>query len=582
MHLVIRKQVAQKMGFAAFEPWGISVDRWKNVYGENPSIDIEMERYAPEQIEELRILLGRYPNVRGTNVLLNDIALWQEALRQGHAELKARTVRQFETILKQYMLRAPRQHLYKRLDENAVLAYYVGKVEYHPPVRREGNNQPAYVSMELLFEEFGTLKSTGVFFYAEDCQHIPVSDALIEKGYAIENPILRAEYELHLGRYQSIHPMIGKQYLASGRGMFHEDDDSRRWGMDRQDVQLDRYGEKTRVVVDVFNESGKERNTRQNVYVNSYYWANAKSIGNRYDEDTDEDNTPIDEYSTLERIEPEVPVHPWIVVFHLGKHLRLRAHVAQLEEYIYDQQLDEKLVLPKDQKQLVELLIDTKGGAFQDIVQGKSGGAVVLLSGEPGTGKTLTAEVYAESEQRALYSVQCSQLGINPETLEKSLMVAFDRARRWNAVMLLDEADVYVHERGNSMTQNAIVGVFLRVLEYQGTILFLTTNRPDDVDDAIASRCIARLHYTAPDAVDAARIWQVLVGTSGMVMSDDTIAKVVQANPGMTGRDIKNILKLAGLMEGAETGITAEHVAYVQQFKPTGSATKVPPVEAAS
>ena len=38
---------------------------------------------------------------------------------------------------------------------------------------------------------------------------------------------------------------------------------------------------------------------------------------------------------------------------------------------------------------------------------------------------------------------------------------------------------------------NAVVGVFLRVLEYFNGLLFLTTNRIDDIDEAIVSRCIA-------------------------------------------------------------------------------------------
>ena len=40
------------------------------------------------------------------------------------------------------------------------------------------------------------------------------------------------------------------------------------------------------------------------------------------------------------------------------------------------------------------------------------------------------------------------------------------RAQRWGAVMLIDEADVYIKRRDDDITMNAVVGVFLRVLEY--------------------------------------------------------------------------------------------------------------------
>ena len=92
------------------------------------------------------------------------------------------------------------------------------------------------------------------------------------------------------------------------------------------------------------------------------------------------------------------------------------------------------------------------------------------------TSKTLTAEVLAEYKERPLYSIQCSQLGIDPETIEKNLAVVLQRANRWNAILLLDEADVYITKRGSSLQHNAIVGVFLRILEYAQCILIMTTN----------------------------------------------------------------------------------------------------------
>lgn len=571
MKLTIRKEMVQKMreGYMSFHPFGIREEMWKDRYGDQ-SYDLDMTKLSADELTKLREMLERHQNVRGVNVLLNDMKLWSEALHTGARELKARTVRQFETILQQYMLRAPRQHLYQRLDENAVLCYYVNEVTYHPPrVISGGDKSPPIVVMTLMWTEFGQSRSKTVTFYDTDCRNIPVDEALLEKGYAIENPTLRADYDKHHARWEEIHHQIGKQYLAEGFGR-EADRDS--WRTPSQ-LQLDRFGEKSRVVVDVFDESGKETKAEYRA-PNRYYWKNVREVES-YNPETDEDNSPAAEWNTLDMPEIEVPVHPWLIVFHLQKHIRIQAHVAQLEEYIYDSRLSEKLILPEEQKELVKLLIETKGGAFQDIVSGKGGGAVILLCGQPGTGKTLTAEVYAESEQRPLYSVQCSQLGTNPDNLEKALMMVFDRARRWNAVMLLDEADVYVRERGGSLQQNAIVGVFLRVLEYQGSTLFLTTNRPEDVDDAIASRCIARIAYKAPTAAVAAKIWRVLADNSNLLMSDASIDTVTKLNPEMTGRDIKNILKLASLRTVVDQGtpeITPELVRYVQQFKPTGTA----------
>jgi AAA+ superfamily predicted ATPase len=140
--------------------------------------------------------------------------------------------------------------------------------------------------------------------------------------------------------------------------------------------------------------------------------------------------------------------------------------------------------------------------------------------------------------------------------------------------MLLDEADVYVHERGRDMQQNAIVGVFLRVLEYQDSVLFLTTNRPDDVDDAVASRCVARLNYRFPSQEEQREIWSILSKNSNILLSQKNIEQIVAENPGISGRDIKNLLKLALLVRGKKP-IRPEDIEFVRQFQPTRGITDV-------
>lgn len=100
-----------------------------------------------------------------------------------------------------------------------------------------------------------------------------------------------------------------------------------------------------------------------------------------------------------------------------------------------------------------------------------------MCVGSPGLGKTLTAEVYAEVIERPLYSIHAGALGTNADDIEKNLRTILTRAKRWNCVLLLDEADVFVMQRGASLTQNAIVAEFLRTLEYFDGLMFMTSNR---------------------------------------------------------------------------------------------------------
>jgi AAA+ superfamily predicted ATPase len=121
---------------------------------------------------------------------------------------------------------------------------------------------------------------------------------------------------------------------------------------------------------------------------------------------------------------------------------------------------------------------------------------VAVLHGPPGTGKTLTAEGISELLKCPLYMVSAGELGTDPRTLEAELQKILDIAHAWGAVLLLDEADVFLEKRTiQDIHRNALVSIFLRLLEYFQGILFLTTNRVETFDDAFQSRIHIALRY---------------------------------------------------------------------------------------
>jgi len=181
---------------------------------------------------------------------------------------------------------------------------------------------------------------------------------------------------------------------------------------------------------------------------------------------------------------------------------------------------------------------------MEDIVEGKSGGTTILCKGAPGLGKTLTAEVYSEVVGKPLYRVHSGQLGITAASVEENLSAILRRAARWDAILLLDEADVYIRCRDNDLQHNAIVAEFLRTLEYFNGLLFMTTNRIEDVDDAIMSRCIATIQYEVPLKEDAVRLWKALASQFNVDLSDELIDALSNTYAKSSGRDIKELLKL--------------------------------------
>lgn len=146
---------------------------------------------------------------------------------------------------------------------------------------------------------------------------------------------------------------------------------------------------------------------------------------------------------------------------------------------------------------LVEAHMQSKEAKVKDIVENKGKGLVLLLHGPPGVGKTLTAETVAKATGRPLFVVSVAEIGLDASRAERKLEKVFSLATKWQAILLIDEADVFLETRSKNSpaSRNALVSVLLRVLEYYEGIIFMTTNRIRAIDVAVISRIHLAVRY---------------------------------------------------------------------------------------
>ncbi|KAF4336553.1 AAA family ATPase [Fusarium beomiforme] len=169
------------------------------------------------------------------------------------------------------------------------------------------------------------------------------------------------------------------------------------------------------------------------------------------------------------------------------------------------------LVIDQEIKDIIQALVTSKLETDQttDLIQGKGNGLIILLHGGPGTGKTFTAESVAELAEKPLFRVTCGDIGTKPEEVEKYLESVLHLGKIWGCVVLLDEADVFLEQRTlTDLERNALVSVFLRVLEYYEGILILTSNRVGTFDEAFKSRIQLSLHYESLTKSQRRTIWE--------------------------------------------------------------------------
>ncbi|KAG5797173.1 hypothetical protein H9Q69_003782 [Fusarium xylarioides] len=209
---------------------------------------------------------------------------------------------------------------------------------------------------------------------------------------------------------------------------------------------------------------------------------------------------------------PEIYIFPnSIVAYNLRSKKWIDLEVDKIREVSWNKKSFNHLVVDAETKELVHALVTNQIARENatDIIDRKGNGLIILLHGGPGTGKTFTAESVAELAEKPLFRVTCGDIGTKPEDVEKYLESVLHLGKSWGCVVLLDEAEVFLEQRRlTDLERNALVSVFLRVLEYYEGILILTSNRVGTFDEAFKSRIQLSLHYENLTESQRRRVWK--------------------------------------------------------------------------
>ncbi|PSN67617.1 hypothetical protein BS50DRAFT_609566 [Corynespora cassiicola Philippines] len=271
---------------------------------------------------------------------------------------------------------------------------------------------------------------------------------------------------------------------------------------------------------------------------------------------------------------PEIYLFPPMIAgFSLRRKRWIDLEVDNITEVLWNKKAFDHLVADDKTKELVQALMADRISNHQntDLIHGKGNGLIILLHGSPGTGKTFTAESVAEMAEKPLYPVSCGDIGTEPEEVEKYLESVLYLGNRWDCVVLLDEADVFLEERGIAdLARNALVSVFLRVLEYYDGILILTSNRVGTFDEAFKSRISLSLHYPNFNEEQRCRIWKNFLNRLRDIKEQnvdfDDINQNLEklAKEELNGRQIRNAITIGRqLAKFRGENLNYKHLAHV-------------------
>ncbi|MBQ69793.1 hypothetical protein CL689_07130 [Candidatus Saccharibacteria bacterium] len=494
------------------KPWAIHLER-SSAWGNDSKVNFELSSVSTEDLSSMYELAKAKGN-RSVMVNLTGVL----AARKSKGQTKLSKLRMLDEAIRSFISADFIDGwLYHQGADGLMQPYAFESVRYEPPKLRDTES----VTVSLFCcapKEKGGRHNESAFtrvylnFRTDDLNLGSVAQIFQSKGYSHETPDLKEAYLQSRNRLVEVVSQPYKQYWVKGSVMTSME----LWSRKKVEIPFP-----TRAVFDEYHVF--------RTIIESFVPGDTRG----YDGSVTLDNLVT------------VPLSMYTSIFDMDRHQYFWAHVDLLEDYAFDEGMVDKIVLPETHRDLIGILTQDLDIQFEDIVKGKSGGTTILCKGAPGLGKTLTAEVFSESVRRPLYRVHSGQIGYDPEHVESNLREILVRAQRWGAALLIDEADVFIRERSNDIVHNAIVSAFLRTLEYFSGLLFLTTNRSNDIDDAILSRCTAIVKYEYPDKEQAVRLWQVLSKQSGVKLSPALCKKLADLfSKDVSGRDIKKLIDL--------------------------------------
>lgn len=173
----------------------------------------------------------------------------------------------------------------------------------------------------------------------------------------------------------------------------------------------------------------------------------------------------------------------------------------------------------------------------------------INLYGEPGTGKSITAEAIAKALGKKVIEVNYSEVQSDKwGGTEKQLSALFEQAEANGSVIFMDEADGLMSKRqsegANSETNNQIKSHLLTLIERSNVFIVYATNLFQNLDRAFFRRILFHVKFPMPKNDELVQLWKLHLGGKNIPkhptdFSYETLADMSENL--IAGGDIKNI-----------------------------------------
>jgi len=209
----------------------------------------------------------------------------------------------------------------------------------------------------------------------------------------------------------------------------------------------------------------------------------------------------------------------------------------------------------------------------------------LLFSGEPGTGKTLTAEAVAHKLNRGMLSVDCSTVlscwvGESQQNTKRIFReyTGICRDCKPEPILFLDEVDQLFSMRTDvrqsaDRMHNQMQNILLQSMDSFSGILIATTNLVENLDPAFSRRFQFKIEFPRPDVRARLKLWRLHLAGAPLARGVDlgAMARRYELSGGQIALSAKNAALRAATRRPKERMITQDDLESAVTAELTGA-----------
>lgn len=246
-------------------------------------------------------------------------------------------------------------------------------------------------------------------------------------------------------------------------------------------------------------------------------------------------------------------------------------------EVAWNEDAYDDLAFPEDEKDLLlsvaKAQVDCSDGDFGAVLDKKSRGTTICLTGPPGVGKTMAVEALAERLHKPLYSVNILEMirkNQDNKMVDNDLANAFERCRKWNAIMLIKHLDFLLEKALWKSARGEYAAMIAHYLLSQTGLIFITAKNLVNVDPFLQSHFDLTIEVPKLNATSRRKVWENAI-TQALPLrqrhfTSDHLDQLAETE--LSGKEIKSVVKMAQMAAKAkDEGLKMAHLETVLKIR---------------